>query len=308
MQCPGVGSQILKERWVEVTLDEDSFILTVRFWDSTGSWKDFLEGKKLRWPTVDRFINQSFYNPELKDLHLCLHAPRLDLKGAVQLLGAYSLSGLSSELAETDSLARARLADALVSWTSSQALIDSWVTALEQNFPQGLSALFVANMDSLKVLTTSWLSEVKHRTEDFFRARQACREKVFASCALNLRSDLLLRSSPFSVQLFDQGVVDTILAELRTADKEVSAAFAKKSFTARGQSTPRGQKRKWYDRASRGKASHSSQPFQSEKAPRGGGKSYTPRPNKRQRKFSKRGRGRGRGQHNSSQPPNTSST
>jgi len=49
------------------------------------------------------------------------------------------------------------------------------------------------------------------------------------ACASNLRADLLLKLPPFSALLFEQGVVDTILAELRTADKDSSVAFGKKS-------------------------------------------------------------------------------
>lgn len=55
---PDLGASNWKERWVRITLPEDSFLLEVSFWDSKGSWKDFLEGRKLRWPSVNRFINE----------------------------------------------------------------------------------------------------------------------------------------------------------------------------------------------------------------------------------------------------------
>jgi len=58
-------------------------------------------------PSLDIFMNISFKNPELCLNHLYLHAPKLDLKGAAgQLLGAFSLSSLSSELMEADFGAR----------------------------------------------------------------------------------------------------------------------------------------------------------------------------------------------------------
>jgi len=86
------------KKWVKVSLDEDSFLLNERFWDAKGLWKDFLNGRKLKWPLLDQFINLSFANPELRHIHLCLHAPKLDLKGAlVQLLRAYSLTNLSAD-------------------------------------------------------------------------------------------------------------------------------------------------------------------------------------------------------------------
>jgi len=68
--------------------------------------------------------------------------------------------------------------------------------------------------NSLAVLAASLLSSVKDRTEEFFKARKACRDRVFMGCSVNLRADLLLKSSPFSTQLFKQSVVDTILSEL----------------------------------------------------------------------------------------------
>jgi len=69
-------------------LDEEAFLVSDKFWDAKGSWKEFLKGKKLKWSTVDCFINFFFYNEELKHLHLCLHAPKLDIKGAIQFMGA----------------------------------------------------------------------------------------------------------------------------------------------------------------------------------------------------------------------------
>jgi len=98
VQIQNFGVASLKEKWVKVSLDEDSFLLNERFWDAKGLWKDFLDGRKLKWPSLDRFINLSFANPELRHLHLCLHAPKLDLKGAlVQLLRACSLTNLSAD-------------------------------------------------------------------------------------------------------------------------------------------------------------------------------------------------------------------
>jgi len=55
-------------------------------------------------------MNISFSNDELKDLHLCLNAPKLDAKGAsVQLLEAYFLANLSADLVDTDFVARGKV-------------------------------------------------------------------------------------------------------------------------------------------------------------------------------------------------------
>lgn len=52
-------------------------------------------------------FNLSFSNDELQDLHLCLHAPKLDLKVAtVQVVGASLLTSLTQELVDADFLAR----------------------------------------------------------------------------------------------------------------------------------------------------------------------------------------------------------
>jgi len=82
LQIQNLGAVSLKEKWVRVTLEEDAFLLEERFWNAKESWKDFLDNKKLKWPSLDRFMNLSFGNPELSHLHLCLHAPKLDLKCA----------------------------------------------------------------------------------------------------------------------------------------------------------------------------------------------------------------------------------
>ncbi|EJW94879.1 hypothetical protein EVA_17013, partial [gut metagenome] len=171
--------------------------------------------------SLDKFMNISFENPELRHIHLCLHAPKLDLKGAAgQLLGTYSLSPLSSELVEADFGARSKLAEALLQWTSSRAMLISLKSSLSTQFGENIPSAFVDHFKALNVLESSLLSSVRDRTEDFFKARKACRDKVFTVCSANLRADLLLKSSPFSTQLFEQCVVDTILSELRTADKD----------------------------------------------------------------------------------------
>jgi len=47
IQVQNLGVASLKNRWVRVSLEEDS-LLEERFWNPQGSWKDFLEGKKLK--------------------------------------------------------------------------------------------------------------------------------------------------------------------------------------------------------------------------------------------------------------------
>ena len=86
--------------------------------------------------------------------------------------------------------------------------------AFRESFENCLPTKFSSILEVLKVLLSSLFTEVKFRTEDFFRARKACRMKVFAFCGANLRADLLLKSSPFSALLFQQSVVDIVLAEL----------------------------------------------------------------------------------------------
>jgi len=173
-------------------------------------------------------MNISLENPELCHIHLCLLAHKLDLKGAAgQLLGAYSLSSLSSELVEADFGARSRLAEALLQWTSSQAMLGTLKTSLTVQFGDNIPSTFVDHCNSLSVLAASLLSSVKDRTQEFFKARKACRDRVFTGCSANLRADLLLKSSPFSAQLFEQSVVDTILSKLQTADKDPGSAFGK---------------------------------------------------------------------------------
>lgn len=101
------------------------------------------KAKNYKWPSLDRFINLSFVHSELCHLHLCFHAPKLDLKGAsVQLLGAYSLTNLSADLVEAVFLARSKLADAISDWTSSQALLES-VASYEDKFLSEIPANFV---------------------------------------------------------------------------------------------------------------------------------------------------------------------
>jgi len=193
-------------------------------------------------------MNISFENPELCHIHLCLHAPKLDLKGAAgQLLGAYSLSSLLSELVEADFGARSRLAEALLQWTSSQAMLGTFKTSLTVQFGNNIPSTFMDHRNSLAVLAASLLSSVKDRTEEFFKARKACRDRIFTGCSANLCADLLLKSFPFSTQLFEQSVVDTILSELRTAHKAPGSAFGKCVAPDRSRSRSRVGKeaRKW---------------------------------------------------------------
>lgn len=79
-------------------------------------------------------FNLSFSNDELRDLHLCLHAPKLDLKVAtVQVVGASSLTSLTQELVDADFLARGPLVDTLTNWVTSQALLKSMEASYEEN-------------------------------------------------------------------------------------------------------------------------------------------------------------------------------
>jgi len=173
IQVQNLGVASLKDRWVRVSSEEDSFLLEECFWNPQGSWKDFLESKKLKWPSLEKFMNISFENPELRHIHLCLHAPKLDEKGATgQLLGAYSSSSLSSELVEADFSAHSRLAEDLLQWTSSQAMLGTLKTSLTAEFGANIPSTFVDHRNSLSVLAASLLSSVKDRTEEFFKARK----------------------------------------------------------------------------------------------------------------------------------------
>jgi len=71
------------------------------------------------------------------------------------------------------------------------------------------------------------LTEVRLKTEQIFKTRKACPDKVFTACSPNSRAYLLLKSFPFLALLFEQSVIDTILAKLRTADKDLGLAFGK---------------------------------------------------------------------------------
>jgi len=112
-----------------------------------------------------------------------------------------------------------------------------------KKFSESVPSDFTSLSEVLRVLGASLFREVKMRTEDFFRARKACRVKVFSSFGTNLRADLLMKSFPFSVLAFLQSVVDTVLAELRSADKDPTVAFGRKSFL-KSQVGSKGQKRK----------------------------------------------------------------
>jgi len=121
-----------------------------------------------------------------------------------------------------------------------------------ERFEDCLPTKFLSLMEVLKVVSSSLFTEVKFLTKDFFRARKACRMKIFSSCGANLRADLLLKSSPFSAHAVPQSVIDTVLAELRTADKDPTLAFGKKSFP-KTQVGTKGQERKNTSGGGRGK-------------------------------------------------------
>jgi len=158
-------------------------------------------------------------------------------------------------------------------------------------FGEDIPTDFTNLIEVLKVLVAALFTELKTRTEDFFRARKACRVRSFISCGSNLRADLLLKSSPFSVLLFQQSVVDTILAELRTADKDPGVAFGKKSVP-KPQSGAKGRKRK-----GKGDGGQANKSFRKEQEPGAnanqgakGGKSR------------KRGKGKGKGKSSDPKP------
>jgi len=235
---------------------------------------------------LERFINFSFSNDELSDLHLCLHAPKLDIKVASIQVGASSLTHLTSELVEADFVVRGRLADTLTK---------NMKETFKKRFGDEVPTEFAGLAEVLKVLAASLFSEVKSQTEDFFRARKACRTRAFVSCCSKLRADLLLKSSSFSVLLFQQSVINTILAELRTADKDPATAFGKK-FVPKGQAGSKGQKRKRKGDGGRAKKSFQKEQKQGGNAIQGskGGRHHK--------------RGKGKGSEKSSNPkPSTSS-
>jgi len=97
------GGANLRDKWVKVSLEQDTLLVSLQFWDANGSWREFLVVKKCKWPSLERFINLSFSNEELAELHLCLHAPKLEAKVAsIQLVGASSLAHLTSEQIEAN--------------------------------------------------------------------------------------------------------------------------------------------------------------------------------------------------------------
>jgi len=291
-----VGVASLRDRCVQVAIEEDSFLVTPQFWDATGSWREFLEAKKCKWPSLERFINLRFSNEELSELHLCLHAHKLESKVAsLQLGGAASQVHLSNELVDTDFVDRAHLADALSNWVASQALLKSMKETFGGKFGDSVPSEFTNLSEVPRVLGSSLCTEVKNKTEDFFRARKACRVKVFSSCGANLSANLLMKASPFSILLFQQSVVDTVLAELRSADKDPTVAFGKKSFP-KNQVGSKRQKRK-----NTGGGSRQNKSFRKEQD---GGKADQESKGGRRCKLGGKGKGKGK----SSKPkPSTSS-
>jgi len=155
----------------------------------------------------------------------------LDAKVAsMQLLGAYNLGVLPAELSEADFIARGRLSDSLTNWLATQSLFKGMQASYHMQSGNEIPDIFVDHLESTKGIVSSLFTNFKYRTENFFKARKACRDKNFMSCPNNLRTDLLLKSSPFFILLFEQGVINTLLTELRTADKDLQRGFGKKSF------------------------------------------------------------------------------
>lgn len=72
----------LRDKWIKVRVDEDLFLLQEKFSDPSTSWKEFIDSKMFKWPVLEMSVNISFFNDELKDLRLCLNAPKLDSMGA----------------------------------------------------------------------------------------------------------------------------------------------------------------------------------------------------------------------------------
>jgi len=101
VQFQGLGTASLREKWIQVTLPEDEFYCPKDFGMLRAPGQISWRGRML-----GPLFNLSFYNPE-------------------QLLGAYTLNPLSADLVEADFVARTRLADAINSWTSSHALVES---------------------------------------------------------------------------------------------------------------------------------------------------------------------------------------
>jgi len=229
VKMQNLGASNLQDKWVKVRVNEDSFLLQEKFWDPNCSWREFLDYKKIKWPVLERFVNISFFNEELKDLQLCLNAPKLDAKWAsVQLLGAYFLASLPSDLVDADFIVRGRLNDAITNWLATQSLYKSMQASYEK-YGKEIPYDFCDHIEATRVIGSFLFVEVKNWTEDFFRTRKACSNKVFTSCASNQRADMLRKFSPFSALLFEQGVIDTILVELRTEEKVPGMAFGKKS-------------------------------------------------------------------------------
>jgi len=55
----------------------------------------------------------------------------------------------------------ARLADAISSWTLSQGLVESLEKFFEEKFASAISMEFTEHIEALRVLTSSWLTEVE---------------------------------------------------------------------------------------------------------------------------------------------------
>jgi len=45
VQCPSLGAANLRDQWVRVSINDDSFLLEEKFWNAKGSWKDFVRVK-----------------------------------------------------------------------------------------------------------------------------------------------------------------------------------------------------------------------------------------------------------------------
>jgi len=87
-----------------------------------------------------------------------------------------------AELVDNDFNARAKLADVITSWTALHALVGFY----SKQFGQEILAPLVEHIEALRVLTSSWLSEVKTKTEEFFLKQDGLAGRKFFQLFLSI--------------------------------------------------------------------------------------------------------------------------
>ncbi|XP_068243626.1 uncharacterized protein DDB_G0287625-like [Palaemon carinicauda] len=207
------GARNHKDNWqVMPENDEDAFARG-NCDDLNTLWTKFIEGKSSTGATSLSFLNILFNRENMTDIFAALSAPQIGVEDTARLL-RIKLRKLPVASYREEKGARAQLLRLINSIQAFQSLMASFKTTMANGDDQ-VTSILIRFSKTLETPMLTLEGAFRYALMEFYRIRKTLRQKVFRGLKLNLQVSELIKSSPFSEDLFHPVAVNEFLSQLR---------------------------------------------------------------------------------------------